>query len=152
MRVEVIFDDDRVFEPGRPVMLIHGNTRENFDIEFSRVQHGRRILKLQGIDSISEAERRIGGELAITEEQLPPLGEGEFYTFHLKGCSVHTPRGEMLGIVRDVLDSGGVPLLKVEGKDGEILIPFAWSYLRGVDRKQQRIDMDLPEGLLDINK
>ena len=152
MRVETIFEDDRVFASGRQVMMIRGDTRESLFIEFSRVQHGRRILKLKGIDSIAEVERRIGAELAIMESQLPPVGEGNFYTFHLKGCTVHTLRGEALGLVTDVLDSGGTPLLKVDGKDGEILIPFAWSYLRGVDRERRRIEMDLPEGLLDLNK
>ena len=152
MRVEAILDDDRVFESGRPVTLIRGDARESFEIEFSRVQHGRRILKLRGIDSISEVERWIGAELGIPEEQLPPAGEGNFYTFHLKGCTVTTTRGETLGTVTDVLDSGGTALLKVDGKGGEILIPFAWSYLREIDREQRRIKVELPEGLLDLNK
>lgn len=132
--------------------LSRGDIRESFQIESSRVQHGRRILKLRGIDSVSEVERRIGAELGIPEEELPPAGEGNFYTFQLKGCTVTTMLGELLGTVTDVLDSGGAPLLRVEGKLGEILIPFAWSYLHEIDQDQRRIQVDLPEGLLDINK
>ena len=60
--------------------------------------------------------------------------------------------GETLGTVIDVLDSGGTPILKVEGKDGEILIPFAQSFLREMDLGQRRIEMSLPEGLRDLNK
>jgi 16S rRNA processing protein RimM len=151
MRVETILEDDRVFESGRTVTLIHGAGRENLQIESSRVQHGRRILKLRGIDTIAEVERRVGAELNVREDELPPENEGTFYTFHLKGSTVTTVSGEMLGIVTDVLDSGGTPLLKVDGKSGEVLIPFAWSYLRKIDRAQRRIEVDLPEGLLDLN-
>ena len=146
-----MLDDDRVFAANRSVMALRGNVSESFQIEFSRRQHGHLILKLRGIDSIAEVEIRVGAELEIEESELPPAEEGLFYTFHLKGCTVVT-KGESLGIVTDVLDSGGTHTLKVDGKDGEILIPFAQSYLRKVDLGQRRIDVELPEGLLDLNK
>ena len=151
MRVETILDDNRVFESGRSVTLIGGDSRQDLQIESSRVQHGRRILKLRGIDSISEVERRIGSELSVKEDELPPPDEGTFYTFHLKGSTVTTTHGETLGIVTDVLDSGGTPLLKVDSKGREILIPFAWSYLRKIDQAERTIEVDLPEGLVDLN-
>jgi 16S rRNA processing protein RimM len=151
MRVEVILDDDRVFEAGRPVTIIRGALRRNSQIEFFRRQHRRLILKLQGIDTISEVQALVGADLGISEEQLPPAEEGFFYTFHLKGCNVMVA-GESIGTVTDVLDSGGTHILKVEGKDGEILIPFAQSYLRKIDLGQRRIEVDLPEGLRDLNK
>jgi 16S rRNA processing protein RimM len=152
MRIAPILDDDRVFESGRPVTLIRGADSENFEIEFSRRQHGRLILKLRGIDTISAAESLVGAELSVPEDELPPAEEGVFYTFHLKGCSVVTVGGDSLGTVSDVLDSGGTHILKVDGKDGEILIPFAQSFLRKIDLEERRIEVDLPEGLLDLNK
>jgi 16S rRNA processing protein RimM len=152
MRVDPMLEDDRVFEPGRLVTLERGTVRERFEIEFSRKQHGRLILKLRGIDSISEVERRVGSELSVSEEQIPPALQGTFYTFHLKGCAVVTVEGESVGTVTDVLDSGGTPILKVDGKDGEILIPFAQAFLRNIDLEQHRIEVSLPEGLRDLNK
>ena len=152
MRVDPILEDDRVFDPGRPVQVIRGTGREDSEIEFSRRQHGRLIVKLRGIDSISQAEELIGAELAISEKDLPKNAAGTFYTFHLKGCEVVAKDGETLGTVTDVLDSGGTPILKVTGKGGEILIPFAEDYLRRMDVEQKRIEVDLPDGLRDLNK
>jgi 16S rRNA processing protein RimM len=152
VRIEPILDDDRVFEPGRAVTVFRGASSEDSEIEFSRRQHGRLVAKLRGIDSIEQAERLVGAELRIPEEQLPPAEEGLFYTFHLKGCAVSTPDGDHLGEVTDVLDNGGTPLLKVEGPDGEILVPFAEAYLRKVDLEGRRIEVDLPDGLRDLNK
>jgi len=154
MRIETILEDDRVFEPGRKVTLVKGPVRRDSQIEFSRVQHGRRIVKLFGVDSIDEVERLVGAELLLPEDSLPQVEEGQFYTFHLKGCTVvdGVREGEELGTVVDVLDNGETPLLRVEGKDGELLIPFAESYLRNVDIEGRRIEVDLPEGLRDLNR
>jgi 16S rRNA processing protein RimM len=44
-----------------------------------------------------------------------------------------------------------VALLVVQGKSGEILIPFAKSYLRGIDLAAKRVEMALPEGLVELN-
>ena len=152
MRVETLLEDERVFEPGCPVTVVQGAAKHEDEIEFSRIQHGRRIVKLRGVDSIEEVERLVGGELMVPENLIPPVEDGHFYTFHLKGCNVVTGSGEELGIVTDVLDSGGTELLQVQGKDGELLIPFAESFLRHVDIAAQRIEVDLPEGLRDLNK
>jgi len=134
------------------VAVILGTQKETLGIEFSRKQHGRLILKLQGIDSISEAEKWVGAELAVSEADLPATEEGSFYTFHLKGCDVIAKDGETLGTVTDVLDYGGSNILKVDGKRGEILIPFAESYLHKMDIGRKRIEVDLPDGLRDLNK
>jgi 16S rRNA processing protein RimM len=152
MRVETFFEDDRVFESERKVTVIRGAGKEDSEIEFSRKQHGHLVLKLRGVNSISEVEGLVGAELAVLEKDLPPAEEGSFYTFQLKGCQVVAADGEALGTVTDVLDGGGTAILKVDGKDGEILIPFAQSFLRKMDLGQRRIEMSLPDGLRDLNK
>ena len=78
-----------------------------------------------------------------------------FTSLYPKGSVVKMPIGHMEGNYTappDVLDSGGTPILKVDGHDGEILIPFAEAFLRKVDLGQRRIEMALPEGLRDLNK
>jgi len=153
MRVETLLEDDRVFEAGRRVTVIRGATREDSEIEFSRKQHGRLIVKLRGVTSISKVEALAGAELAILETDLPPAEEGAFYTFHLKGCEVvAAANGEALGTVTDVLDGGGTSILVVDGKNGEILIPFAQAFLGKMDLQQRRIEVNLPDGLRDLNK
>jgi 16S rRNA processing protein RimM len=44
-----------------------------------------------------------------------------------------------------------VALLVVNGAAGEVLVPFAKSYLRSIDLKARRVEMALPEGLIDLN-
>jgi ribosomal 30S subunit maturation factor RimM len=65
---------------------------------------------------------------------------------------VFTVEGEYIGILTDVLDTGGGQILKVDRDEEETLIPFAQSYLKEIDVDQQRIVVDLPEDLKELNK
>ena len=151
VRIELTLEDDRLFESGRRVKLAGSGERET-EVEFFRRQHGHCIVKFRGIDHISEAERLVGAEIKVAADQLNPLQEGWFYTFQLKGCRVFAAGGECLGTITDVLDFGGSEVLKVDSDNGETLIPFAQEFLKKIDLDQQRIEVDLPEGLRGLNK
>jgi 16S rRNA processing protein RimM len=62
----------------------------------------------------------------------------------------------LLGTVRDVQFPGeevsGTPLLEVETSRGEILIPLAVDICTKIDTTARRIDVILPDGLLDLNR
>jgi len=148
-----MLEDDRYFEPGRRLRVTSKSGDRDAEVEYFRRQHGRCVLKLSGIDSISDAENAVGSEIRILKNELLAVEEGSFYTFQLKGCRVFQ-NDEYIGTVTDVLDMGGSEILKVDREDNaeETLIPFAHSYLRKIDLDQRRIDVDLPEGLRDINK
>jgi 16S rRNA processing protein RimM len=151
LRIELNLEDDRLFEAGLRVTLT-GTVELETEIEFFRRQHGHCIVKFRGIDHISDAERLVGAEVKIAGDRLRPLEEGWFYTFQLKGCRVFAVSGECLGTITDVLDLGGSEVLKVDSENEETLIPFAQEYLKKIDLDQQRIEVDLPEGLRGLNK
>ena len=47
--------------------------------------------------------------------------------------------------------TGPVALLVVEGAAGEILVPFAKSFLRQIDLEGKKVEMALPAGLVELN-
>jgi 16S rRNA processing protein RimM len=153
VRIEQMLEDDRIFEAGRRVTIFAGaaDARET-ELEEFRRQHGRCVIKLRGIDNIEDAEKCVGSEIRIPAEALPPPEEGAFYTFQLKGCEVFTVEGDFIGTVSDVLDSGGTEILKVDRDNEETLIPFAHEYLKKIDVEGRRIEVDLPEGLRELNR
>jgi len=153
VRVEQTLEDDAVFEVGRRVILWReeGGSRET-EIELFRRQHGRCVAKFRGIDSISAAEKLIGWEVQIAADTLPQPQAGWFYTFQLKGCRVVGLTGEYIGVVTDVIDSGGNEILQVEHGNKETLIPFAHEYIRTIDLDKREIRVDLPEDLRELNK
>ena len=60
--------------------------------------------------------------------------------------------GRLLGKVEAVEETGAVPLLKVHTAEGELLIPFAESICSKVDIEGQEIQVQLPEGLKELNR
>ncbi|MGC9222495.1 MAG: ribosome maturation factor RimM [Terracidiphilus sp.] len=113
------------------------------------------VLHFAGVDSISDAEELQGLIVAIPRADRAPLSEGEAYIGDLIGCilvDVAGPEPIRVGEIEDVDRSAGpVPLLVVRGARGEVLVPFAKSYLRRIDLEGRRMEMALPEGLIDLN-
>ena len=78
-----MLEDDAVFDPGQRVILSGETAERETEIELFRRQHGRCVMKFQGIDTISEAEKYIGAEVKIPASDLPAPQEGWYYTFQL---------------------------------------------------------------------
>lgn len=113
------------------------------------------VLHFAGVDSISAAEALSGLYVAIPYEQRTPLPEGEAYIGDLIGCQLIDVAGQEPAVVGEIEDvdrsAGPTPLLIVHGSRGEVMIPFAKSYLRRLDIEGRRIEMVLPAGLVDLN-
>lgn len=107
---------------------------------------GRFVLKLEGVDSIEQADRLRGLELRVPEEELAALPQGSYYHHQLKGLVVEDAAGRGLGRVVDIMATGaGADVLVVEGAAGEALIPLAEDFVQRVDLAQGRIVVRPPE-------
>ena len=113
------------------------------------------VLHLAGVDSISAAETLKGLIVAIPRAERAALGDDEVYIGDLIGCKLFDVAGAAaveVGKIEDVdRTAGPVALLVVSGAGGEILVPFAKSYLRKIDVSGKRVEMELPEGLAELN-
>jgi|SRR5580692_1690200 16S rRNA processing protein RimM len=113
------------------------------------------VLHFAGVDSISAAETLSGLIVAIPLTERASLGEDEVYIADLIGCTLFDVAGEVPARVGEIEDvdrtAGPVALLVVRGATGEVLIPFAKSYLRTLDLAAKRVEMALPEGLTNLN-
>jgi 16S rRNA processing protein RimM len=130
------------------------------------------VFHFEGISSISDAEKLRGMEIQIPVEQRVALPAGKYFVTDLIGCSVFelpcTPQPvssspcslseapALLGKVRDVFFPGesqpGTPLLSVDTNRGELLIPLAEDICTRIDVAARRIEVLLPEGLIDADK
>jgi 16S rRNA processing protein RimM len=113
------------------------------------------VLHFAGVDSISAAETLKGLIVGLPRSERAALAEDEVYTGDLIGCALIDVAGiepVMVGEIDSVDQTAGpVALLVVNGATGEVLIPFAKSFLRSIDLKAKRVEMALPEGLVELN-
>ena len=122
----------------------------------NKSQAGGVVLHFAGVDSITEAEGLRGLIVAIPRAERAALGEDEVYVGDLIGCQLVDVASEperLVGVIEDVdREAGPVALLVVAGAASgeEILVPFAKAYLRGIDVEGKRVEMALPEGLVEV--
>jgi 16S rRNA processing protein RimM len=148
---DLLTDFPERFDDVSEVTLRRGAEERSAEIEAHRFHKGRVLLKLAGVESMSEAEQLRGFEVVVPEEELYALPEDYYYDFDLVGCSVVTVAGEPVGTVESVLRTGASELLTVRRPDGqEALIPFVEEICPEVDVEARRIVVDPPEGLFDL--
>ena len=161
----LLTDFPELFETRRKLFALGGaaSTKQSVAAEPNRrkleldehwFHKGMVVLKFAGVDSISDAETLVGSEIQIPRSERAALGSDEFYVSDLIGCTVTDSGreiGRVVGRVRDVqFGSGEAPLLVIEGEK-EYLVPFAAAYIEKIALEQKRLEMKLPEGLLELD-
>jgi 16S rRNA processing protein RimM len=124
--------------------------------------HGRIVLGFKGVDSINLAEPLSGLDVLIPEEARAELDEDAEYISDLIGCIVFNHGvevGAVTGVEFPATADGSrrlelaAPLLTVETSSGEeVLIPYVKTFLLSLEPANGRIEMSLPEGLLELNR
>lgn len=138
--------------PGMKILALAENgSRRELEIDDVWPHKNWLVLKFAGVDSISDAEVLIGCELQLPDSERANLEAGAFYVSDLIGCALFD-RGREVGVVSDVrFGAGEAPLLVVGSGKHEHEIPYAQVFLERVDLEHKRIEMNLPEGLLELN-
>jgi 16S rRNA processing protein RimM len=145
---EVMSDrPDRFTDLRRAYVPGPGGTSRLVRISSTWPHKGRMVVKLEGVDSIDEAEAYRGVELRIGEEELAPLPEGSYYHHQLRGLNVEDASGAPLGRVEEVLDAGAAPVLVIRGASGETLLPLVDSFVERVELDAGRLVVRVPESV-----
>ncbi|MBW9151793.1 ribosome maturation factor RimM [Clostridium estertheticum] len=111
-------------------VYIDGEIRK---VEGCKLQADKAILKIEGIDTIEQAETYRNKYLMVKREDAVKLTEGSYYVADLLDCSVFEEGSdEELGKVFDVLNTPGNDVYWVKGKE-ELLIPVLKNIVVSVD-------------------
>ena len=104
------------------------------------------ILKLGGIEKIEQAELMRNYELFVEREDLP-IEEDEFFLDDIIGFKGYSLEGEYIGNLVDFQEIASKLLYIFEN---EIMVPS--ELVKDIDFTDKKIIIDLPEGLLELNK
>lgn len=126
-----------------------GRMTDLLDIVRWRAQGKQVILKLDTIDSKSEADLTAGMGVLCNRQDRPALAE-ERLGRDLIGFEVVTVGGVVVGIIETISQTSAHPLMIVISDGREIMIPLVDEMI--VDRQETRLIIDPPPGLLDLNR
>jgi 16S rRNA processing protein RimM len=151
--VEVRTDDPETrFAPGTTLRGKPKTGHERrYAVESVRNHGGRLLVRLDGVADRGGAEALRGVLFLVDSEDLPPIADpDEFYDHQLEGLRVHTIAGAPVGTVAEVLHTAAGELLSVRTEQGEVLVPFVSAIVTSVSLADQSIEIDPPEGLLEL--
>lgn len=122
-----------------------GERPRRYKLESGREQgRGGLVAKLVGLDDRDAAAAEVGSLIQISPEQLPALGEGEYFWHQLTGLVVENLDGKPLGTVAHLFETGANDVLVVAG-ERERLIPYIPGVIREVDLEAGRMRVDWDE-------
>ncbi|HEU0190092.1 MAG TPA: ribosome maturation factor RimM [Mycobacterium sp.] len=155
--VEVRTDDpDLRFAPGATLHAkSRGGDRRSYVVETAREHGARLLLRLAGVADRDGADALRGNVFVVDAADLPPITEPDtFYDHQLEGLRVRTVDGQEIGTVTEVLHTAAGELLAVRrsGADepGELLVPFVAAIVTSVSLADAVVEIDPPDGLLDL--
>ncbi len=117
---------------------------------FKLKNKGFAAVKFQGVDSEQEARSLLKKKVFIPETELRELDESNFYDHEVIGYEVEDVVKGEIGKVTAIADLKQNPLLVIEFKDKEILLPIFEGLIVKVDRKLKRLKVKAPDGLIDL--
>ena len=152
--VDVRTDDPELrFAPGAILRAKASDHRErNYVVAAVRPHGNRLLLRLEGGSGRDAADAMRGSLFVIDSEDLPPINEPDtFYDHQLEGLLVRTTAGRDIGTVTEVLHTAAGELLAVDRADAdELLVPFVSAIVTSVSLDSGIVEIDPPEGLLEL--
>lgn len=102
-------------------------------------------IKVKGIESSEMAEPLRGIRIFQETDLLP-----EIDTIDFTGYFLIDAEGEDVGEIIEVIENPAQDILIVMVGEKEVMVPLTEALLLGINQNERLIQMDIPEGLLDL--
>lgn len=108
------------------------------------------FVTLQDVEGEEAASALVGHDILLPLSYLPKLTGNQFYFHEIIGFkAIDAQRGE-IGVIEGVMDQGKQAIFIIRFKGKEILVPVSDEIIQKVDRKEETISLNTPDGLIDI--
>jgi len=109
-----------------------------FKVAEAKVHGATVVAKLEGVESLEQAQRLKGAGVRLERSRLPDPGEGHYYLADLVGLEVVNEQGERLGVVKKLFTNGAQDVMEVAG-DRTRLLPWVAVVVKEVDLQRKKI-------------
>lgn len=148
VKVNSYTEDPKRFETLKEVWIKSKENMQKYEIAKVGYAKNQVILKFVGVNTIEEAEKLRNSYILVKREDLGELPEGVYYIADLIGLEVYTEKGEYLGIVDDIFDTGSNDVYVVKNDLGQSkLLPGIDEVIKEINLPEGKIIVNLIEGL-----
>ena len=106
------------------------------------------IILFEEINSRNDAEYLKGCRLLLPDSRLRPLQYNEFFLHQIIGCSVEDQKGQILGEITDILETGANNVYEVSNGNKAFLVPDVPHVVLELNIETQRMIIDPLPGLI----
>jgi 16S rRNA processing protein RimM len=144
-------DEPELYENMESVFVEFNNNLVPFFIENCSLHKNDFLrVRFEDVDTETEADSILGCEVYLPLNMLPKLEGNKFYFHEVIGFDIEDKRLGVFGKIVSINDSSAQPLFEVVNGSVEILVPMIDQFLVKIDRENQKVIMDLPEGLVEM--
>ena len=144
-------DDPEMYEGLESVFITIGNNLVPFFIERSSLHKSNLLrIKFEDIDNEHDAEALLKQKIYLPLDALPKLSGNKFYYHEVIGFEVVDVNYGRVGVITHVNDRSSQPIFEIEHEGQQILIPLHDDFLKEVNRKDKRVIVEAPEGLIEL--
>lgn len=119
-------------------------------VEEMNLVNNKVVITFQDVDSLEKAEALSQAEMYLPLSELPPLSGKKFYYHEVAGFTISDKHHGKLGKIEQVLEYPNQAVFQVFYHDKEVLIPISNNIIRSVDRNKKEIQIEAPEGLIEL--
>ncbi len=142
--------DSQILKAGLSVEVAGPKTVETI-IKKTRPGPKGLLVQFEHLSNPEQAKEWRGAKVAVDKKHIP-LQPQEHLVEELKGFALETTTGETLGEIAGFFAQGAAQWLVVKMSSGEEeLLPLNDEWIKQIDETNQKIIVDLPEGLFEKN-
>ncbi len=108
------------------------------------------FMKLQGTDTLEEARALRGRTVYLEKTGRPKAPRGTFHDDEVTEFTVSDKTLGTIGKVANVSRQGGRGFLMVKAGRREIIIPLDGPFITAIKKTTRMVEVDLPDGFLDL--
>ena len=157
VRIKSLSDfEERFLKPGIRWLQKDNEPPSKIELTSGYKQPGKEtfIIKLQGINTRNHAEQIKKFKILVKTDTLPKLKKEEFHLLELVNLEVKTLENDELKIIGKVLDleneKNNLLIIELFKNQKKVLIPFVQEIVPIVDKKNNFLIINPPNGLLDL--
>ncbi len=141
VKVLPLTDFPERFEHTKTIYL--GNEHTPMTVADAQQHKNVIVLTFAEITSVDDAEKLRAKVISIPDSELTPLPPDQFYLHDVVGLRVEHVNGQPLGIITDIITSGGNDVFVVRDQvtGREALLPVVKAFVK---------DIDIPAGLVRV--
>ncbi len=143
-------DEPNSYKSMKSLFLEDSNGLKEYNITAIRINANLATVHLNGIPDRNTSDLYLKKKVFLPVKSLPPLKEKQFYFHEVIGFTLLDKKAGNLGSITNVYELPQHPVLAIELNSKEVLIPAVADFIIHINRENKTVEMDLPEGLIDV--